>query len=116
MVSLSYADFVAHFLMAFLWCIFLRLFTGDVEVDSAVVRLGAVFPNVDALPCAKHHGAAGDGDAEIDVRQRGSDVGSHIIVAFVVVFVYRIRVRRQAGEDGLKIGADAGVGVFLNQQ
>lgn len=86
------------------------------EVNSAIVRVGAVFPKVDALPCAEDHRAGGDGDAEIDVRQRGSDVGSHIIVAFVVVFVYRIRVRRQAGEDGLKIGADAGVGVFLNQQ
>ena len=86
------------------------------EVDSAVVRVGAVFPKVDALPCAEHHGAAEDGDAEIDVRQRGADVGGHVVVAFIVVFVYRIRVGCQAGEDGLKIGANAGVGVFLNQQ
>ena len=78
--------------------------------------MGAVFPEVDALPSAKNHGTPGDRYADVDVGQRGADVGRHVVVPLVVVLVNRIGIWGQAGEDRFKVGADAWVGVFLNQQ
>ena len=92
----------------------LGLFAGDVDVDLAGVGVGAVFPEVDALPGAEHHRATGDGDAEADTCQRGADVSGHVVVAFIIMLINRIGVGSKAGEDRLKVGAHARVGVFLD--
>ena len=76
----------------------LRLFAGDVDVDLAGVGVGAVFPEVDALPGAEHHRATGDGDAEADTGQRGADVRGHVVVALIIVFINRVGVGGEARE------------------
>ena len=91
------------------------LFSDYVEVNTPVVRACAVFPKINALPCAKYYGIFRDGDAQVDVCQCGADVGRHVIVALVIVFVNRVSVGCETGEDRFEIGSNAGIGVFLNQ-
>jgi len=75
-----------------------------------------MFPDVNALPGAKGHGAVADGNGEVDSRQGGADVGGHVVVAFGGVDEHAVAVRDETGEEGFKVAADVGVGIFLNEK
>jgi len=41
-----------------------------------------MFKQVHTLPCAKHHPAALDGDCQVRLRQRRTDMRRHVIRTF----------------------------------
>jgi hypothetical protein len=93
-----------------------ELFAKEVERYFAGVGVGAVFPEVEALPGAEGHFAVVHGDGEVDGGQRGADVGGHIVIAFGGVDEEGIAIANEAGEEGFEVAADVGVGVFLDEE
>ena len=92
------------------------LLADEVEDDAARVRMGAVFPYIDALPGAKSELAIVDRDGEVDGGQGCANVRRHIVIAFGGVDEDRIAIANEAGEEGIEVATDVGVSVLLDQE
>ena len=69
--------------------------------DPAGVRRLPMFPEVEALPRAQHQRAAGDRNRKVHGRQRGADMGRHIVVTFRRMDKQPVAVGNEAGEERL---------------
>ena len=78
--------------------------------------MGAVFPEVDALPGPEDQGVIANGDGEVDAGECGPDMSRHVVVAFAGVTEEGIAIGGQAGEEAFEVAPNLGVGVFLNQE
>lgn len=92
----------------------LHSFANEVQNNLTPVRHAAMFEEVDALPGAEGQTAGDHGDGELGLRQGGPDVGRHVVRALAAVAVAVGGLGHEALEEGLQIGADAGIGVFLD--
>lgn len=81
---------------------------------------GAMFKQIDALPCAKAKLARDHRDRQADRKDRGLDMGRHVVGAFRAVGDPRhgwiVGGRCKASEETLQIMLHARIGVFLDQQ
>lgn len=84
--------------------------------DLSVVGVGAVFPEVDALPGAEGESVVHDGDGECGGGEGGLDVGRHVVGAFGGVGVERVVFGDEATHPLLEVAAGGGVGVLLNRE
>src|SRR5688572_8728832 len=75
----------------------------QVQCQSATVRAAAVLEQIDALPGAEREAAADQGDGELDLGQRGAEVGGHVVGPLVVMGVGVRILGRDAGEIGLEV-------------
>lgn len=75
-----------------------------------------MFPQVNPLPSAKFPSPIAQWHAQVDRRERRTDMGWHIVCAFARVDEQRIAVGHESFEKVLQIRADIGIGVFLDQQ
>ena len=91
-------------------------FLHEEESLDPLVRMAAVFPNVDPLPGSQREGATRHRDAQVHGGQCGAHVRGHVVLTFASVSEQRITVRRQACKKLFKVAAHFGIGVFLNQQ
>ncbi len=86
------------------------------ECKLAAVGAAAMLEQVQPLPGAERHAAADHRDRELDLRQRGAEMGGHVVGALVVMGVGGGIFRRDPGEEALEVAAGGGGGVFLDQQ
>ena len=92
-----------------------RLNADQVQRQCAAMRAAAMLEEVDALPCAERESAVDQRDRQLDLRERGAEVGWHVVRAFIVVEILS-RFGRYAGEIGFQVGPDFGRGVFLDEE
>ena len=92
------------------------LFAQEMEGHGAGMGVGAVFPDVDALPGAELQAASAKGDAEVDGGQGRAHVGGHVVGPLAGVVVDGVSVRHQPREEAVEIGPHVGVRVFLDEQ
>jgi hypothetical protein len=71
---------------------------------------------IDALPSSQGEPSAHDRNAELYAGQRRSDMGWHIVIAFVGMPIPPRLLRRRAFKECLEIRADLRRGVLLNEQ
>ena len=76
--------------------------------------MAAVFPEVEALPCAECKTGILERDGKIDAGEGAADVRGHVVGAFGGVDEEAVAVGNEACHEGFKIAADVGVGVFLD--
>src|SRR6266516_2407342 len=91
-------------------------FPDKMRSNSALMRRGAMLPEIDALPGAQRELAPADRDGKIDWRQSGANMRRHIVVPFGGMDKQRVAVRHQPGEEFLKIPADVRISIFLDEQ
>ena len=75
-----------------------------------------MLPEVNPLPGPQRELAPADGDGEVDGRQRGADVGGHVVVALDGVREEGIAVRHEARKKALQVAPHVRIGIFLDQQ
>ena len=97
-------------------CVIGLSFANEVQGDFASMRRTPVLEQVNALPCPQGEPPLQDRDRKMHTRQRGANVGGHVIEAFVRVPVSSGVLGREAVEECLKIGANVGRGVLLDEQ
>ena len=97
-------------------CLCQRLLADEMSRNGAGVRGAAMFPEVDPLPGAQSKVALADGDGKVDRRQRGADMGGHVVVALDRVREKGIAVRHEARKEVLQITPHVRVGIFLDKQ
>lgn len=76
----------------------------------------AVFVEEEALPGSEVEAGVADGDGEGILSEHGADVGGHVIGAFGVVRVAGVAIGSEAGEEGLEVVPDGGIGVFAEDE
>ncbi|CAH2599323.1 protein of unknown function [Rhodovastum atsumiense] len=82
----------------------------------ALVRRGAMFPEIDALPRAKHQFPLDNGNRKLGLGQGGADMGRHVVRPLNVMHVASTPVGGETGEEAFEIGAHVGIGILLHQQ
>lgn len=80
------------------------------------MRAGAMFPEINALPGSQRQFTVDQGDAEGGLGQCATNMGRHVVRPLAPMTPAGLAVGRQGGKKGLKIAADIGIGVFLDQQ
>jgi len=88
----------------------------EVHGDMTGMRVGAVLPQINPLPCPQSHASGMNRDGKIHCRQRGADVGRHVILTLRGVYEDGITIPHEPGEEGFQVAADIGIGIFLDQQ
>ena len=84
--------------------------------DPTPVWVGAVFPNVNALPGAEHQATPADRDAEIDCCECGAYMRRHIIVTFSRMFKQPVAIRHQPPKEPFQIAPYFRVCILLDEQ
>ena len=84
--------------------------------DFSLMRRAPMLEQVNTLPHPQSESAAQDRNRELHAGQRRTDMGGHIICAFVRVPIQSCILGREAIEKGLQIGANVPRGVFLYEQ
>lgn len=84
--------------------------------ELAPVRRAAMLEEIYSLPGPKHQPSRDNGNGELRLRERGSDMRRHVVGAFAAMDVTRTILGRDLFEKSFKICPDVGVGVFLNEQ
>src|SRR5205823_1475215 len=92
------------------------LFTNKMEGNSAGMRGATVFPKINALPCAEGEFTSADGNRKIYGRERGADMGGHVIVTFGSMNKNGIAIRHEPRKETFQVTANIGIGIFLNEQ
>ena len=75
-----------------------------------------MLPNIHPLPRAEHHAAVGHRYGKLHIRQSTSHMRRHVVRPFADVLEHRIAVGHQPCEESLKVAADIGIGILLDQQ
>ena len=75
------------------------------------MRPAAVLDEIDALPCPQHQRASNHRDGELRLRERGADMGRHVVRAFDRVAVGEV-LRRKLSKHPVQVGGHVGVGVL----
>lgn len=91
-------------------------FAQNMNGNPPRVGRGAMLPKINALPGTEREAVVQNGDAQCDGSERRANMGRHIVVALGRVAKERITIGRKPGEESLKIAANFGVGVFLDEQ
>ena len=86
------------------------------HADRSPVRMAAMFPKVNSLPCAQLQSAAAEGNGEVDAGERGTNVGGHVVGAFGGVDEEAVAIGNELCEECFEIAAHVRVGVFLDQE
>ncbi len=86
------------------------------EENFALMGVGAVLPQVDALPGSELEAGVADGDGEADEGEGHADVGGHIVGSFVAVEEGAIAIGDESAEEGFEVFAHGGVGVFVDEE
>ena len=71
---------------------------------------------INPLPSSQGELAVHDRDGEVHVDQRGSDMGGHVVVAFVGMPIPPRLLWRDAFKERLQIGANVPCCILLNEQ
>jgi hypothetical protein len=71
---------------------------------------------IDALPRAERELASDERNAELHLRQSRSDVGGHVVRAFVIMGVGVRILRRDPGEISFEVAPDLLRGILLNEE
>src|SRR5205823_619953 len=74
----------------------LKLLADEMEVDRPVVGMAAVFPEVDALPCAEAEASVLERDGKVHAGEGAADMGRHIVGAFGGVHEEPVAVRNDS--------------------
>ena len=77
---------------------------------------GAMFKQIDALPCAKAKLARDHRDRQADRKDRGLDMGRHVIWPLCPVRYPVHALWRNPAEEPGQVGTDIRVGIFLDDQ
>ena len=87
-------------------------------MQGHTARMGprAVFPQINSLPGSQRELAGVNREGEVHRRQRGADVGGHVVVAFGGVGEQRVAVAHEPCKKGGEVAAHVRVGVFLDQE
>src|SRR5690242_8758126 len=92
------------------------LLSDEVQRQPPGMRMRAVFPQVNPLPCAERQPAAVNRNGKIHRRQRRADVRRHVVLALGGVNKQRVTIRNQPREKGIQIAPHIRIGVFLDQK
>ncbi len=71
---------------------------------------------INPLPSSQGEPAVHDRDGEVHVGQRRSDMGGHVVIAFVCMPISPRLLWRDAFKERLQIGADVPRRILLNEQ
>ncbi len=71
---------------------------------------------INPLPSSQGEPAVHDRNGELHADQRGSDMGGHVVVAFVGMPIPPRLLRRHAFKECLQIGANVPRRILLNEQ
>ena len=91
-------------------------FADQMHGDLASVRRAPMFEQINPLPGPQGEPAGDDRNGELHAGQRRSDVGRHVVGAFVCVPISPRVLRRDAFKECLEIGADVPRRILLNEQ
>lgn len=86
------------------------------EGDAAVMGMGAVFEQEDALPGSQRHAPARDRYGQLHIGQRALDMGGHIVRPLDGMAIKPWVFRDQLVEEAFQVPHYIGVGIFLNGQ
>lgn len=81
-----------------------------------MVRAGAVFEDVDALPCPEREIAVIHGDGEAGIGEHGADVGSGVVGTLQIVRVPAVPFGNEAFHECRQICASGGVPILTDDQ
>src|SRR5579863_3588137 len=84
--------------------------------DLARMGLSAMLENIDSLPGSERQRAADDRDREADAGKDGSNMRRHVVRTLVGMAVTDWVFRDDLSEVALKVRANRGSGVFLDQE
>ena len=91
-------------------------FADQMHGDFALVWRASVLEQINPLPGSQGEPAGDDRNGELHAGQRRSDVGRHVVGAFVRMPISPHLLWRDAFKECLQIGADVRRGVLLNEQ
>ena len=91
-------------------------FSQDVRHYTASVRPHAMFPKIDALPCAEGQLSADHGQTEVHRGERATQMRWHVVITLAGVTEQRIAVWHQPREESLQVAADFRISILLDQQ
>jgi hypothetical protein len=75
-----------------------------------------MLPKIDPLPCAQRQASVGERNRELDRRQRGADVGGHVIGPFVAMTEEGVAIRYKSSEEAFEVSAHVRIGILLHDQ
>ena len=84
--------------------------------DFARVWSASMLEQINPLPSSQGKSAVHDRDGKVHVDQRSSDMGGHVVVAFVCMPISPCLLWRDAFKERLQIGADVPRRILLNEQ
>ncbi len=84
--------------------------------EGAGTCMAAELAEPDSLPAAQVEAAAGDGKGERSPRERGFEVGRHVVVPLIRVAVVGFALGRQPVEETVSVVPHVGVGIFVERQ
>lgn len=81
-----------------------------------MVRAGAVFEDVDTLPCPEREIAVVHRDGEACIGEHGADVGSGVVGTLQIVRVPAVPFGNEALHKCPEVGAGGGVPILADDQ
>ena len=80
------------------------------------MRVSAMLPQINPLPCAQSQSASHDGNRDVHGRKRRADVRGHVIPSFGRMFENGVAVRHKARKKPFEIPSHFRIGILLNQE
>ena len=84
------------------------------DKDFARVRMGAVLPKINTLPCAQGKLSVLEWNGQMNRGQGGADMGCHVIISLGPVHKPGIAIHHKLAKKHVQITTHIRIGIFLD--